>query len=380
VPEDLRILGIVEGDPSAPLTLSRVPGSLFDALNRRFTVVGRVDYGLRGSRRGLHAAITFRPRRSDWVARFHLTPRAHRALTSTLAQRLSRVRTQFDLVFQIYGWVGGQPHPYFLYVDQTRRQIEAGWPALLPMSKRARAEGRRREREMYLGAQHIFVMGQPAGASLIDDYGISADRITVTAGGLNFSPLPSARPEPVSDPSILFVGREFERKGGEVLLDAFRLVRKRVPSARLHIVGTSRRFTQAGVVGHGLIADRHRLGELYLRTRVLCAPSLYEPWGFVFPEAMAHGIPCIGTNVQSIPEILDYGRAGLLVPPNDIAALADALVLVLEDDGLASRLGKAGRSRVEQHYTWDRVVEAMSPALTSVMGDHRPNQTANARN
>jgi glycosyltransferase involved in cell wall biosynthesis len=361
-----RILGLVEGDPRAPLTLSGVPRFLLDALDRRFTVIDRVDYGLRGKRRAAHAAITFRPRRRDWVARFHLMPRAYYELTTTLTERLSEVERPFDLAFQVHGWVGGQPRPYVLYVDQTRTQIEAGWPKWLPMGRRALSEARRVERLMYADAHHIFTMGEPARESLIADYGIAEESITVTGGGLNFPSLPAARPEPEGAPRVLFIGREFDRKGGKVLLRAFRQVRERVPPATLHVVGPRRRFTQPGVFAHGTVADREQIGGLYAGARVVCAPSLYEPWGFVLTEAMAHGVPCIGTSVQSIPDILDHGRAGLLVPPGDVDALADAIVTLLEDDSLAVGLAIAGRRRVAQHYTWDHVVEAMAPALIGV--------------
>lgn len=362
----LRILGLVEGNPREPLTLSGVPRFLLDALNRRFAVVGRLDYGLSGSRRALNAALTFRPRRSEWVARFHLSPRAYHALTKTLAERLRTVEQPFDLAFQVHGWVGCQPRPYFLYVDQTRHQIEAGWPKWLPMRPPARTEGLRLERSMYSGAHHVFTMGDPARRSLIADYGIAKDRITVTGGGINFAGLPVPQSEPASEPRILFIGREFERKGGEILLEAFHSVRERVPAATLHIVGPRRRFTGQGIIAHGLINDRERISELYGLARLVCAPSLYEPWGFVLTEAMAHGVPCVGTTVQSIPEILDNGRAGMLVPPGDIHALAEAIVRLLEDDLLASQLAAHGRRRVAQHYTWDRVVDAMASALTSV--------------
>ena len=361
----LRILGLVDGDPWAPLTLSAVPAFLLDALGRRFTVVKRLDYSLQGPRKTLHAAATIRPHRSDWVARFHLTPRAYRALTKTLTARLAAVNEPFDLAFQVHGWVGGQPRPYVLYVDQTRAQIDAGWPKLLPMRSQARNEGRRFEQMMYEGAEHIFTMGAPARHSLITDYEIPEDRITVAGGGLNLPSLPAPRSAPVQEPRILFVGREFERKGGDVLLEAFRCVRERVPAATLDVVGPRRRFTEPAVVCHGLVTDRRRLCELYMRARIACAPSLYEPWGFVFIEAMAHGVPCIGTRVQSVPYILDGGRAGVLVPPGDPDALAEAIVKLLTDDGLAERLGSEGRRRVDQCFTWDRVVTAMAPALIS---------------
>ena len=225
---------------------------------------------------------------------------------------------------------------------------------------------------MYGEAHHIFVMGEPARRSLIADYGVQPGRISVTGGGCHFQSLPPPIAAPASEPHILFIGREFERKGGEVLLQAFRAVRARVPTATLHIVGPRRRFSDPGVVTHGIVANRDQMAHLYGRARLLCAPSLYEPWGFALVEAMAYGVPCIGTTVGSIPEILDQGRAGELVAPGDVGALADAILTLLRDDSLARRLGIAGRKLVERYYTWDRVVDAMVPAITSVRRGERP--------
>jgi glycosyltransferase involved in cell wall biosynthesis len=370
--DEPRILGIVEGDPFAPLTLSGVPGFLLDALEQQFPVVGRIDYGLRGARRLATAAMTFTPQRSRWRHRYHLAPRAYRALTETLVERLERFDAQYDLVFQVHSWAGGQPRPYVLYVDQTRTMAERGWPEWFPMSRSARTAGRTLEHSMYTGAEHIFVMGTPARESLISDYGIEPGRITLTGGGVNFTTLPQARAEPGPESLILFIGREFERKGGKVLLEAFRAVRERVPAASLHVVGTERRIAQPGVVCHGRLAGRDRVADLYRRARVLCAPSLYEPWGLVFMEAMAYGTPCVGTTVQSIPEILAGGRAGVLVPPGDATALAEALLRVLRDDDFAHQLSIAGREHVERYFTWDRVVERMAPALRSACQQTEP--------
>ncbi len=114
---------------------------------------------------------------------------------------------------------------------------------------------------------------------------------------------------------------------------------------------------------HGRAHDRERLAALYRDARAFCLPSLYEPYGLVLLEAMAHGVPCVGTSVQAIPEILDQGRAGLLVEPHDPDALAQALVALLSDDDLAHRLGAAGRNFVESELNWDRVAERMAPGI-----------------
>jgi glycosyltransferase involved in cell wall biosynthesis len=218
---------------------------------------------------------------------------------------------------------------------------------------------------MYHNAAHVFTMGAPARESLIADYGVAAERITVAGGGLTLERMPEPG-TPASEPVIVFVGRDFERKGGEVLLRAFAHVREQVPAARLELIGVERRPVPPGVTSHGKLSDREALAAFYRRARVFCMPSLYEPYGFVFGEAMAHGIPCVGTTVQSIPELLDHGAAGLLVPPGDAVALADALLRLLRDEQLARDLGARGREYVERTQSWDLVAARVADTLAKI--------------
>ncbi len=356
----MRILGLVEGERAS--ALSGIPRYLFEALGRRFEVVGSIDYALHGFQRMAIAAASFRPSRDTWRARFHTSRLAHRALSRTLGRRASEFVPDFDLAIQVFGWASGQPRPYAIYVDQTRLMAERGWPAWMPFASRERAELLALERGMYEDAFHLFLMNESVGDSLVDDYDIDPSRLTVVGGGLNFDSLPD-NGEPSRDPTILFVGRDFERKGGDVLLRAFEQVREQLPEARLDLVGVTDRFDIERVVVHGKVFDRRRLAQLYRSARVFCLPSRYEPFGLVLAEAMAHGIPCVGSEVQAIPEILDEGRAGLLVPPNDPNALADSLLELLTDYELARRIGSSGRQWVERSLTWDHVVERMAPVL-----------------
>jgi glycosyltransferase involved in cell wall biosynthesis len=356
-----RILGLVEGGSAN--RLSGIPDNLFRALERRLPVVRTVDYSLHGPARLAVAAATFRPSRAAWRARFHTSRLSQRALSSALARRLAEVDEEFDLVLQVLAWVRGQPRPYALYVDQTRLMAERGWPEWMPFTGRERAELLSLEREMYGEAIHLFTMGAQARDSLAGDYGVDPSRITVVGGGLSFEPFPA--PADLSpDPRILFVGREFERKGGDCLIRAFEAVRRELPDATLDIVGISGRFDAPGVRCHGKVSDRSRLAEHYRSARAFCLPSRYEPYGLVLLEAMAHGVPCVGTTVESIPEILDEGRAGLLVPPGDPGSLADALLRLLTDDDLARSFGATGRRRVEQELTWDHVAERIASVLS----------------
>jgi starch synthase len=363
--EPVRILGLVEGDPSS--ALSGVGHYLLEALDRRFSVTGTVDYAPHGAVRIAIAAATFRPSRAAWRARFHTSRLAHRMLSRTLRGRLAEFEGDFDLALQVHGWVDGQPHPYALFVDQTRLMAERGWPEWMPFTAGERDELLALERRMYAGAVHLFAMGGPARDSLLADYGVDAERATVVGGGLDFEAMPEAA-GPGEEPRILFVGRDFERKGGHVLVRAFERVHERIPEAELEIVGAARGFDVPGITSYGKISDREQLRELYRGARVFCLPSLYEPYGLVLIEAMAHGVPCVGSAVQAIPEILDDGRAGLLVPPNDAERLAEALLRLLTHDGLARDLGAAGRLRVGRELTWDRVAERMAPALERAAG------------
>ena len=360
----LRILGLSTGHHRR--SMSGVPGFLFDALARSYADVEPLDYGVRGLSRFALAAATARRDRVQWLGRFYAGRLAHRAQSAELRRRTRSV-TEFDVALQVHGWVDGQPLPFALYADQTRLMAARGWP---PWSVLLGGEERRwlleAESSMYERAAHVFAMGVPARESLLWDYGLAPDRVTVVGGGLNLEQMPRPRPLPAQR-TILFVGRDFERKGGEVLLGAFRRVRDSVPDATLHIVGPRRRMAAAGVVSHGRLG-RAALAALYSRARVFCMPSLYEPYGLPFAEAMAYGIPCVGSTAQSIPDILAHGEAGMLAPTGDERALADALIRLLLDDELASSLGEAGRRLCERVHTWERVAERMKPALIAAAG------------
>lgn len=355
-----RILGLVCGDPAT--VLSGVARHLFDALDRRFPVVDRVDYGVRRLSRCVLAARTYHPRRADWRAAFYSSLIAHRALERTLMARAESIECEFDLALQVHGWVTGQPRPYALFLDQTRLMADRGWPGWIALPSTDRIDLLALERRMYAEAAHIFVMGGPARDSLLGDYEISAERVTIVGGGPILDAMPVEEPL-AQTPTVLFIGRDFERKGGPQLLEAFCGVRAEIPGATLHLVGVEHRIEAPGVVVHGKITDRARLAEMYRSARVFCLPSRYEPYGLVLLEAMSHGVPCVGTRVQAVPEILGHGSRGRLVEPGEVRQLTAALTSLLLDRQAAQKLGLAGRRAIETELNWDRVATRMAPAI-----------------
>jgi glycosyltransferase involved in cell wall biosynthesis len=122
-----------------------------------------------------------------------------------------------------------------------------------------------------------------------------------------------------------------------------------------------------GVVLHGRIDRSTPEGEqeyldVYRRATAFVLPSLYEPFGIVFLEAMAWGLPCVVANRCAMPEIVDDGTTGRVVDPTDRDALAGAL-LELTDPAVAHRMGGAARRRMEERFTWDAVAERMLAEL-----------------
>ena len=92
-------------------------------------------------------------------------------------------------------------------------------------------------------------------------------------------------------------------------------------------------------------------------------PSLYEPFGIVFAEAMSYKLPCIGTNTYAMPEIIDEGKSGYLVPIDDSTMLANRIISILKSPDTAKEMGNNGYIKYLQNYTWDAVVQKMHDAI-----------------
>jgi glycosyltransferase involved in cell wall biosynthesis len=165
-----------------------------------------------------------------------------------------------------------------------------------------------------------------------------------------------AEPLPVPEDQVaLFVGVLEPCKGVDVLLEAFARVVRELPGARLQIVGEGPRRAELEAqarrlgLGPSLVFrgtfPRRELPALLDAARLLVLPSRSEGLPRVIVEAMARARPVVATRVGGIPELVEHGVTGLLVPPEDPDALADALVRLLADRDLAARMGAEARRR-----------------------------------
>lgn len=344
---------------------------LYDALRRRFTGLQFIDPELTALQRYRVAAVTVRPNRSDWVERFYKSAYATRLRSANAARAMRAMQRKPEMVLQVHALFAQSSSPTVLYIDCTHAQSADLWPAWNPLRGATLRDWYLQERAIYASSQHLFAFSAATKASLVDDYGMDPAKVTVTGAGVNFASLPTLQPSSGTDaPTILFIGNDFVRKGGIVLLEAFRQVREVLPNARLRLVGVDPGLPeQPGVEVLGRIADRTRIAALYADADVFAVPSFFDPFPLVALEAMSFGLPVVASRQMGTPEMIEDGTTGRLVEPGDSNALAAALLQLLLDPEPAAKIGVAARRDIEQRFTWDAVVSRMAPVLDDLLGE-----------
>jgi glycosyltransferase involved in cell wall biosynthesis len=188
-------------------------------------------------------------------------------------------------------------------------------------------------------------------------------------------------------PVLLFVGRLSSEKGVHLLLEAFGRIRARHPSATCLVIGPDWGPLRKVRPGAGELArlDANYIGRLralaaphgervvflgpvpngelplyHALADVLVAPSLLESFGIPTIEAGASGLPVVASAAGGLLDTVAHGRTGLLVPPNDVAALTAALEEILANPDRARALGRAGRERVASSFTWDHIADTLA--------------------
>lgn len=193
--------------------------------------------------------------------------------------------------------------------------------------------------------------------------GVKASRIQVLLNGVD-DPCPGWQPEHYNLASevLLFVGRMDERYKGQMeLLDAMTLLRERLPDLRLAFVGGGQTLDEwkAEAARRGL-SDRveftGRISEEELRQRyqsaaIFAMPSENEGFGLVYAEAMAHGVPCIGSDRDAAREVIAHGESGLCVPAGNSTALADAIFSLIRSNQQRSQMSLTARARFLAHFS-----------------------------
>jgi glycosyltransferase involved in cell wall biosynthesis len=199
-------------------------------------------------------------------------------------------------------------------------------------------------------ADQLVTWSAWAKRGLVDDYEVEPERVTVIPPGVSVGSWTRATPRNSDGPpQLLFVGGDFERKGGLVLLEAFRALGR--ADTVLHVVTRDAVPATPGVVVHdGLGPNSPELKRLYHDSDVFVLPTYGDCLPMVLSEAGAAGLATVSTRVAAIPEIVVDGETGLLVPPGDAAALTDALRRLVARPDERARMGRRAADHVARDY------------------------------
>jgi len=254
--------------------------------------------------------------------------------------------------------------PHFVYTDHTllaNRQYPGFHPRQLYHPAWMKLEP-----EIYRNAARVFTRSSNVTRSLIDDYGCDPAAISCVYAGSN-TPV---RPEPApmkrySSQNILFVGIDWERKGGPDLLAAFKQVRAALPEATLTIIGCEPPIDQPGVRALGRVPVEE-LPQHYQDAALFCMPTTREPFGIVVVEAMAYALPVVTTRLGAMPDMVIPGQNGALVEPGKVDQLAGALIGLLGDESACRRAGFKS-SLIAARYQWAAVARRMRQHIIPIL-------------
>jgi glycosyltransferase involved in cell wall biosynthesis len=223
----------------------------------------------------------------------------------------------------------------------------------------------------------LLIVASELLADQLTAAGVEPHRICVVPPGRDVATPREERPDLRAGrhAAVLCVGNWVRRKGIVELLEAF----ARLPSdlATLHLAGDeavepayaarvirrlARNDLAARVVRHGVLS-REAVATLYASADVFVLPAFREPYGTVWGEAMAFGLPVVGWRAGNLPYLADDGREGLLVAPGHIDGLTGALKVLAADPSLRDRLGQAARRRAAARPTWQEAAAQFFAAV-----------------
>jgi glycosyltransferase involved in cell wall biosynthesis len=234
----------------------------------------------------------------------------------------------------------------------------------------------------------ILTVSESSKRDIIEQMGVAEQRLSVVPIGADhtiFRPRPDVRRVPGR--IMTTASSDVPLKGLIPLLEGLAKLRVERPEAHLVVVGRLRddspvgpvidRLGLAGAVEFASAISDDRLVELYAQAVVAVVPSLYEGFSLPAIEAMACGVPLVTTTGGALPEVVGPdGVTGLLVPPADPGALAQAIDRVMGEPELAARLADAGRRRVLDRYTWPACAKATAEHYRWVIARHQGAGTA----
>lgn len=296
---------------------------------------------------------------AHWLPIEYRSTRAPWAVSGSLdaSQALLRVQRDVDVTFvhtttiALLSPLHLPRKPLILSTDGTpNKRGMRDWYGLKPEGPIGAELKRKLYGSIFQRADAFVSWCQWTKDSLVEDYGVDERRVTVIPPGVDLGRFrPGTRNNP--KPRILFVGGDFKRKGGDLLLEVFR--RRFRDRAVLELVTPADVPSEPGVnVYRNVKANSQVLQDLFAGCDVFVLPTRGEVFPLAGMEALAAGLPLVATRVGGLPELVVDGESGRLCDVDDGEALGDALEQLIDDEGLRRRMSERARRDAEQRFDY----------------------------
>jgi glycosyltransferase involved in cell wall biosynthesis len=243
------------------------------------------------------------------------------------------------------------------------------WPAWVPDT--ARTPGfEQLEKDLYRGALVNFTATEWARKSLIEDYGVDPRRVMAVGMGCNLDAEDEDAPVR-KEKIVVFAGYEVQRKGVDVLLEAFVRVRQRVPDVSLYLLGISLPNPPPGVTAFGRVRDRRELASIYRRALVFVMPSRFDPVPTAVIEAMGKRLAVIVSDHCGAAEFLQHGVSGYVARTGDVDSLVNCIEALVSNPDHAVKVGARGHAVLQSAFAWDVVARRMLAAIEQALSRRR---------
>jgi glycosyltransferase involved in cell wall biosynthesis len=276
------------------------------------------------------------------------------------------------------------------WVPQTRCAVEGLAPVPIVAHVRQEIEPAKAGRYELAQADLVFPVSRQIQRSL-EKGGVRPERLRTLYSGLDMTRVVDQKSGldarrrfgiPAEAPVIGTVANLFERKGYEVMIEALPTIVKTSPAVHYLIVGSGDAAYEARLKAMAealrLESRVHFAGFQQSVYPCLAAmdlyvhPALMEGFGIAVLEAMAMRKPVVATTTGGLPEIVQEGETGMLVPPGDSKALAKAVSSLLQDSARCRQFGEAGRARVAAHFTVEAMMDGLVSGYESLLGREAP--------
>ena len=254
--------------------------------------------------------------------------------------------------------------PIIYMTDATFFQLQGYYPLFKDIAAYNIKQGVAIDKLAFEKSAHCMLASNWAKQSAITDYGIDENKITIAPFGANLEKIPGAdeiKKEKNKVCNLLFLGVEWERKGGQIALDAFRILQKNGFPAHLTIIGcvppvpvTDKNITVIPFINKQNKSEADKLYNITRNSDFLLLPTRAECSGIVYSEAGAFGVPSITTNTGGISTNVQHGINGFTLPLSATAVdFAKIIQKTFSDDDTYWELSKNCRKKFEEELNWD---------------------------